>query len=491
MRVNFVRLVVAGLLLPCLGWAASAADLLVKAPLAAPVPVWSWAGFYAGINGGYSLGADPFSQTVLGTASATSSVVTPQGALFGGQVGYNWQIGNIVFGAEGDVDWTGQSGTSCGEVCFENSVPEWDGLGVRHRLDWFATARGRLGWANGDYLFYVTGGAAWAGVHETDTASMEIVPGWAEDFNNTVAGWAAGAGIDVHIAGNLTGRLEYLHLGLGNTTNSGVFATECVPPVCAGLGPFSTTSSIHDDIVRAGLNYAFFPAAPVVLPTAGPVPADRWTGFHAGINGGYGFAGDPFSQSVARPTGAITFFSFAPAYVAPQGAIFGGQAGYDWQTGNIVLGVEGDAQWADQHGVSCGISCAAAPLAAADTYTTVDQKLDWFATLRGRIGWANDGYLIYGTGGAAFGGLTETDALPALPAAVTVDQTRSGWTAGAGIEATLWGRWSGKLEYLHLDLGSASSALNFLDLAGPATLTTTTAFRDNIVRLGLNYKLGG
>ena len=84
---------------------------------------------------------------------------------------------------------------------------------------------------------------------------------------------------------------------------------------------------------------------------------------------------------------------------------------------------------------------------APNTFTTVDQRLKWLATVRGRLGWANDGYLLYVTGGGAFGRIDETDFLPTNPNAASFSQNRSGWTAGGGIEARLWGNWTGKLEY--------------------------------------------
>jgi outer membrane immunogenic protein len=119
----------------------------------------------------------------------------------------------------------------------------------------------------------------------------------------------------------------------------------------------------------------------------------------------------------------------------------------------------------------------------------VDQRLDWLASARGRVGWANQGYLFYVTGGGAFGGVKETDSLPGIPAAASFSQNRTGWTAGGGIEARLWGNWTGKLEYLHFDLGNMTNSFAFA--AGPTALSTTSTVRDDVVRGGLNYKFGG
>jgi len=110
-------------------------------------------------------------------------VVTPRGGLFGGQLGYNWQRNHVVLGLEGDAQWAHQDSTSCAITCFyDNVTNEFTGSSVRQKLDWFATARARIGWANDGYLLYVTGGPAWGRVSETDTLNFEILPPFAESF---------------------------------------------------------------------------------------------------------------------------------------------------------------------------------------------------------------------------------------------------------------------------------------------------------------------
>jgi outer membrane immunogenic protein len=252
-----------------------------------------------------------------------------------------------------------------------------------------------------------------------------------------------------------------------------------------------TSSAVRDDVIRLGLNYRLFaPTAglgpAVVMPVKAKAPAWNWTGVYIGINGGYGTASDPISQLVTF-AGAPSASTFADARVAPAGGLFGGQAGFNWQSGALVLGLEGDADWADQHGASCGLSCS--PALNPAIYLTVDQRLGWLASARGRVGWANEGYLFFATGGAAFGGVKETDALPGIPATASFSQNRTGWTGGVGVEAQLWGNWTGKVEYLHFDLGSMTNSFAFA--AGPTVLNTTSSIRDNLFRLGLNYKLGG
>jgi outer membrane immunogenic protein len=490
-----------GISLVGLSSVATAADMPLKAPPPPPVAAWSWAGFYAGLDGGYSFGRDPFMQNDPdqgGLFSQTPSVVTPRGGLFGGQLGYNWQFNNVVLGVEGDAQWARQNSTSCAITCFYfNVTNEFTGSTERQRLDWFATARARLGWANDGYLLYVTGGPAWGGIRETDTLNFEILAPAAESFDRTLTGSAIGGGIEARVWGNWTAKVEYLHLNLGSMTNIAHLTFQTAGGLTAGPFTLTTTSSVRDDIIRVGLNYQILPgpvgavsatAAALAMPVKAPIAVWSWTGFYLGINGGYGVGSDPFSQM--QLAGGAPFVSTVfDAKVAPVGGLFGGQAGYNWQTGHVVLGVEGDADWANQHSTSCGIECTSG--FAPNTFTTVDQRLRWLATVRGRLGWANDGYLFYVTGGGAFGGIDETDSLPTNPNAASFSQNRSGWTAGGGIEARLWGNWTGKLEYLHFDLGSMTNTFNYAFGGFPFTLSTTSAIRDDVVRAGLNYKIGG
>jgi outer membrane immunogenic protein len=488
------RIFLASLALLALAGHALAADLPLYKKAPPPLPTWSWAGFYAGVNAGYSFGRDPFSQTIpeIGYVSATNSIANPRGPVLGGQFGYLWQTDHIVYGLEGDAQWTRQRDTSCGVTCVIAANGEMTVYTVSQTLDWFATARARLGWANDDYLLYVTGGAAWGGIRESDSRFFEAVPGFTANFSNTLPGWAAGAGIETRLFGNWTARFEYLHLDLGSTTNTAPFPTQCNGlGACIGASTIITRSGIRDDIVRAGLNYKFW-APPADQASAMPVRMPgapwNWTGASVGINAGYGFGSNPLNQSLlaGAPLG-VAASTFANGNVSPTGGLLGGQVGYNWQAGSFVAGLEGDAQWTNQRNTSCSIVCT--PVFAPNTYATVEQKLDWFATARGRLGWAHDGYLLYATGGAAFGGIDETDALPTI-AAASFRQNRSGWTAGGGVETHIAGNWTAKLEYLHIDLGSTTNTFTYQFGGFPFGLSTTSNLRDDIVRAGVNYKFG-
>jgi outer membrane immunogenic protein len=254
----------------------------------------------------------------------------------------------------------------------------------------------------------------------------------------------------------------------------------------------TTNSRIRDEIVRVGLNYQLWgaPNAAALVPLYTKAQPANWTGVYLGIDGGYGVGNNAFTQNLATPGSPITsVMSRDRQEIAPRGGFVGGQIGYNQQFNSFVLGVEGDAQWADLRDSACGIVCqiAGPAFGGGAVFQTVSQHLTWFATARGRAGWAHDGYLFYVTGGAAWAGLEETDAIGGPPTlAATFSRTKSGWAAGGGVEARLWDNWSAKLEYLRMDFGSTSNTI----LLPGGSLTTTSSIREDTVRAGLNYKFG-
>ena len=155
-----------------------------------------------------------------------------------------------------------------------------------------------------------------------------------------------------------------------------------------------------------------------------------------------------------------------------------------------MTGVEADFQGTGQSSSDCLLRCIPGAGGVSETF---EQRLPWFGTLRGRLGWASGPLLIYGTGGLAYG--REETKATVIDGAVgvinTVAQTRTGWTAGFGIEAALGaalgGNWTAKAEYLHIDLGSRTDIFNLTPFIGFAN---TQSFRDDVFRLGVNYRPG-
>lgn len=223
-------------------------------------------------------------------------------------------------------------------------------------------------------------------------------------------------------------------------------------------------------------------AADLRTPAKAPAmtaAAYDWTGFYLGGNAGVGLGRDLARHFV--PAG--TFSSSDQLYLSPQGGLVGGQAGYNWQTGSafgpLVFGVEADIQGTGFRDDGSNVANASPPRGRI----LYNQQLDWFGTVRGRIGLANGPVLSYVTGGYAYGSVNTT-VTEGAAAFSTGNRLQSGWTAGSGVEASLGGNWTGRIEYLYLSLGNRSDALF-------ATQTLNTEIRENIFRIGLNYRIGG
>jgi len=242
---------------------------------------------------------------------------------------------------------------------------------------------------------------------------------------------------------------------------------------------------------------------PVKAPPPAPVPAPvwNWSGFYIGLNGGYSWGRSSRDLNFFNPLNGVNIATGTGAGRDLNGGLFGGQIGYNWQTSSSwVLGMEFDAQWTGQRGsttvlcpvVGCFPNLTAIP-ATGGTAATLEDKLAWFATFRGRGGFAvTPNMLLYVTGGAAWGEVQSTLGLTSFTATgipVTIAGTRStdrlGWTIGGGIEWMFSPSWSAKIEYLYVDMGSISNSV-----VSPATLlgaNVTSRVTDSIIRGGINY----
>jgi outer membrane immunogenic protein len=211
-----------------------------------------------------------------------------------------------------------------------------------------------------------------------------------------------------------------------------------------------------------------------------------WTGFYIGVNAGVGIGRD--YTRLAAPGGP----SFEASYLNPQGGLGGGQIGYNWQVPNsffgaLVFGVEADIQGTGMRdNYTCLLTCTLP--GAGGIASQFSQKLDWFGTVRGRVGIATGPVLTYVTAGWAYGSvkttLTETIG---TTAAFSSNQNRGGWTWGSGIEASLGGNWTGKIEYLWFTLGDRQDLFTLNTF--PQAMSTD--IREQIFRVGLNYRING
>ncbi|MGH6710969.1 MAG: outer membrane protein [Bradyrhizobium sp.] len=276
----------------------------------------------------------------------------------------------------------------------------------------------------------------------------------------------------------------------------------------AAIASLLTTSALAADMA---------PRPYTKAPVVAAVVYD-WTGFYIGGNAGYSWGRASTDGTLTGTQNVSVFRTAGPDLVSStntvlaalpltgranvDGFIGGGQAGYNWQRGTWLFGLEGDIQYSDERGRAD--VCLVAGCAVGTGILTANYKLDWFGTARGRVGFLpTDRILLYATGGLAYGHLSAT--APLIP--LSWGSTRAGWTVGAGAEAAIDRNWSVKLEYLYMDLGNvgssgatATTAVNQLNTPGIGfnTVTTTTLtsgfrtkFTDNIVRVGLNYRFGG
>jgi outer membrane immunogenic protein len=204
---------------------AQAADMVIPRPVykggvRPVVAYYNWTGFYVGIVAGYGFGNSDW------TTPAIS--MEPTGFMVGGTIGYNYQVGSIVYGLEGDFSWSGMSGDA---TCFVAFTCET-------KNDWFGTARVRLGYAFDRWLPYVTGGAAFGNIEASSTA-----PGFAGGGSDTAFGWTAGVGLEYAFLSNWTAKIEYLYADLGS--------------IDVGTAPVTNSVTFNANIVRLGLNYKF------------------------------------------------------------------------------------------------------------------------------------------------------------------------------------------------------------------------------------------
>ena len=221
-------LILAGVAIPALllasaGFAADLPRRAVPAYMPPIAPLFTWTGFYGGVNGGFGFG----DFNGHGRAQAGS----PSGGLVGGTVGYNYQMANLVWGLEADLDYAGinNTQTTAGPVTAKGS------------LDFETTIRGRVGYAYNRLLFFATGGYAGGSVHSTvyDTPNNFF-----NANSNYLNGFAVGGGVEYAIMPNLSGKVEYLYTDLGPAFNF------------VGT-PDVTRVGLTSSNIRVGVNYHF------------------------------------------------------------------------------------------------------------------------------------------------------------------------------------------------------------------------------------------
>ncbi|MHB2208317.1 outer membrane protein [Methylobacterium sp. CM6257] len=266
-------------------------------------------------------------------------------------------------------------------------------------------------------------------------------------------------------------------------------------------------------------------------PVFTPVPVFTWTGFYAGFNAGYGFdassnRANGFVQTAGSPIAITPAGAFVPAILAPGSALTyasnnnegfsgGGQIGYNWQLtpgSGAVIGFEADAQYLDFGRRRQSFLLTGAPGPAFGAFVPADgllSTLDFFGTVRGRLGYAFDRTLFYATGGFAYATGDQGARVAFQNFAGNRSSFVTGWTVGGGVEYALptdsWLNFfhssavTVKVEglYVNLDQGRNSGLPLVGGLVTPAGLVpvfNNVPLRNNnefaVVRAGLNYKFG-
>lgn len=262
--------------------AAQAADLPSRraAPIATPyvaVPVFTWTGFYVGVNAGYGFSDSNNNNLGTGLAAVGPAVATPvvgtfgtttnnnrDGFVGGGQVGYNYQMGQVVVGIEGDIQYTdfGRRGNSV----LGTAVPNANILGGSpnvaffnrgNQSDYFGTVRGRVGYAFDRALVYGTGGVAFRDSDRRDNTFFGVTTGYNRGGEDV--GYAVGGGVEYAFTPNITAKVEGLYVNFSDKGRGGL-GGNVVGVTNTGAPIVAVGSNRRDDdfaVVRAGINYKF------------------------------------------------------------------------------------------------------------------------------------------------------------------------------------------------------------------------------------------
>lgn len=343
---------------------------------------------------------------------------------YGAQFGHNWQDGRFVFGVEADIQ-----GGNYSERTFMDGDDHRAGGG----LNWFSTLRARAGVSSDSTLMFLTGGLAYTDAFYCGADGECVIDG-DEDlaFDEGRLGFTVGAGMETRLTDRMSFKAEYLYI---DGDRFEVQYDDSDPDQRAAF-------DMNAHVFRVGLNYHLGTLA----RPASTAPQYSFAGGYAGVSGGFGgfgngvidLDGDMFDGSGADEAEMNLFGN---------GVLFGVQAGYNWEMGDTVWGVEADFAGTsyDEFSITDGLDHVA------------EGSWNWLSTLRGRAGRKYGNSFLYGTAGlAAF----NADYCGTDDACVSDDddqlaftETRYGYTIGAGVETKLSNALSLKGEYLYVDGG--------------------------------------
>ena len=472
---------------------------------------YSWSGPYIGLSfgerwnradwttNGFIIPGFPGVNPVFPDIDADLGGARPR---YGGYAGYNYQIDHWVLGAEADIgdkiggatSAIGIPGTGSGFALTAGANPSQTSFDA----SWDASIRARAGYLIApNILLYGTGGVAFQHIGETIFCSALIPssagcglagsPNVTSSVASTLVGWTAGGGVEAEIAGPWLLRAEYRYSDFG--TFNHVFP---LGPDAIGDPVVGTRIATH--LMDLGVTYKFGPPAAgspqdVPLPhKAPPPPTQSWTGLYGGFAAG-GRHTDADWTTTTLTLGGIPFADNQASFddIAFR---YGGYAGFNYQIGRVVAGLEGGVGDAanstkSRPGVP-GLGGAPGP---SPDFTSVGTHQD--ANIVGRLGYliASD-LLFYGVGGVAFQRATFTSVCTFVGEclfnnAESFSTTRTGPSGGLGVEAMFAGNWLARLDYRYADFGRVNHTF-FLDepILSP---TTNTALRTETITFGIAY----
>lgn len=249
---------------------------------------------------------------------------------------------------------------------------------------------------------------------------------------------------------------------------------------------FGSTSVVLAADLKAPIGKA--PPSPVVAVYS-------WTGFYIGGHIGGAWSSGSEATVSRLPNAAAGGFPTFTLDADDSSWIGGGQIGFNWQFArNWVAGVEADFSFA---GISGGSRISPVPRLDPSTinpfsFASASHDLDWLGSVRARLGYAWDRWLLYATGGLAYGRskYAATVDLTDIVFPVAFAATKTGWTVGGGMEYGAWGAWTIRAEYLYYDLNAASGSSSGIPSDAPRGFRYDWDTKVHVARFGLNYRFG-
>ena len=449
-----------------------------------PAPNYDWTGFYVGayVDNSWLKSNSSAVNNVTGAPFPATGGSTSQ---WGGgvQLGFDYMLpSRFVLGVAADMS---SGGTKTA------TVSDATGISANQTTVFDSeTIRGRIGYAADNILFYATGGLAWSNdqfVRTQLTGTLNNATAGADEaVNKGLLGWTGGGGIAYAFAQNWNVFAEYRYTRLRNVNGiASVVATDDNIDNDCEYRRIRRELQVHLGWPIPGFaTTAPYPPgapSPVLVYKSPPARyAFDWTGIYFGADGGFGWT---------LPTGTLLDAMGAP--LTPysyrvNGPVAGLFVGGNYQMNKIVLGVEGDWQWSNL----TGNNQILAPLGAVGVFPggpfTISTTVKDYAAVRGRVGFALDQFLVFGTGGWAWGNPLTSYALTNAAPFFNNGGSSTGWTAGLGVDYAFTESFFGRIEYRYTSLATAG----FVSAA-----TNSAVASDHLpmsdLRAGIAYKFGG